>query len=84
MLNHRTAAAGDAPHARQPVVASFLTYDASASRIRLTLVGWQARVTLRKRPDCACGCCGAWSAHLVYVELLRLRVQRSQPRKGVV
>jgi hypothetical protein len=87
MLDHRTAAAAGAPPAHRPATASLatlvLTDGTHAFRPRLAVHGRRIRVVLRERPGCSCGCRGGWSAHLAYVQLLRLRVQTWTPDREV-
>lgn len=82
MLDHRTAAAAGAPPAHRPRVAAFaalvLADGSRAPRLRFAAGDMRRRgVTLHDRHGGACGC--GWTAHLAYVELLRLRVRAWAP-----
>lgn len=87
MLDHRTAAAAGAPPAPRPAAVSFTALSvadsACAFRLQVTVRGRRVRVARHDQSGCACGCRGAWGAHLVDVELLRLRVQTRTPGRRV-
>jgi len=86
MLDHRTAAAGRAPHGApcpRPVsLIALLRTDGSRALRRWLATGCRrASVALLEQRGGAGGCGRGWSAHLAYVELLRLHVQSSAPER---
>jgi hypothetical protein len=71
------------PHPSGSINPAVVAHGTGVFQLRVSIVEGRVRVRFHQWPDCTCGCRGGWRKHLVYVELLRLRVQTWQPHKGV-